>query len=135
MKKVAKLIIIDGDNNYLMMWRSDHPTFGNDPDLPGGTLEEDESTLETLVREVEEEAGIVVNGPDVTELYSGADYSKHGTHYTLYVTKVADQPEVVISWEHSKYQWLSRKDFLMTAKNAKDTYMHMAYDVLRNSIV
>ena len=45
MKKVAKLVIIDSDDKYLLMHRSDHPTFGVDPDLPGGTLEDDETML------------------------------------------------------------------------------------------
>ena len=35
MKKVAKLVMIDPDGKYLLMYRSDHPTFGTDPDLPG----------------------------------------------------------------------------------------------------
>ena len=43
MKKVAKLVIVDKDEKYLLMYRSNHPTFGNDPDLPGGTVEEGES--------------------------------------------------------------------------------------------
>ncbi len=32
------------------MYRGDHPTFGIDPDLPGGTLEDGESNLETILR-------------------------------------------------------------------------------------
>lgn len=40
MKQVAKLVIIDDRGKYLLMQRSSHPTFGDDPDLPGGTLEE-----------------------------------------------------------------------------------------------
>lgn len=54
MKKVAKLVMIDPNDKYLLMYRSEHPTFGNDPDLPGGTLEDGESVLETMLREVEE---------------------------------------------------------------------------------
>ena len=83
MKQVAKLVIIDAKGKYLLMQRSNHPTFGNDPDLPGGTLEEGESPLETMIREVFEEAAIVVDQDNIVEVYAGTDYSTHGTHYSL----------------------------------------------------
>lgn len=130
MKTVSKLIMIDLQNNYLMMWRSEHPTFGIDPDLPGGTLEEGESLLEAMLREVKEEIGITIDGSLTKELYNGTDYSKHGTRYVLYAVKLDIRPEVVMSWEHSSYEWLPRDEFIEKAKNAKDTYMHMVGDVV-----
>lgn len=128
MNKVAKLVIIDPDNKYLLMYRSHHQRFGVDPDLPGGTLEDNETALETMLREVKEEAGINIDAHNVDEIYSGTEYSKHGTHYSLFVTKLKERPEVVMSWEHSSYEWLSCSDFLQKAKSAKDTYMHMVSD-------
>lgn len=130
MKEVAKLVIVDKDKNYLVMYRSNHPVFGNDPDLPGGTLEGLESALETMVREVQEESGIIVDKDTVEEIYSGVEYSAHGTFYTLFITKVEDQPLVSMSWEHASYDWLNRDDFLAKAKSANDTYMHMVGDIL-----
>lgn len=55
MKQVAKVVIIDSEDRYLIMTRSNHPTFLDDPDLPGGTIEEDEDPLEAAIREVVEE--------------------------------------------------------------------------------
>lgn len=130
MKKVAKLVIIDPEDKYLLMYRSDHSAFGKDPDLPGGTLEDDETLFETMLREVEEEAGIHIDTKNVDEVYSGIEYSTHGTHYALFVTKLNVRPEVVMSWEHSSYEWLARSDFLEKAKKANDTYMHMVADTL-----
>lgn len=130
MKKVAKLVIVDPVGRHLLMYRSNHPVFGDDPDLPGGTLEEGEESLETMVREVHEEAGIKIDGLSVEEIYVGTDYSKHGTQYSLYTVTVKDAPEVVMSWEHASYEWLDRDDFLDKAKNANDTYMHMVHDVI-----
>lgn len=128
MTKVAKLVIIDNDEKYLMMYRSDHPTFGDgDPDLPGGTLESGEQPLQTMIREVYEEAGITIDETGVKEIYEGTDYSSHNTQYSLYTAKLASRPSVIISWEHSSYEWLSREKFLETAKSAKDTYMHMVH--------
>lgn len=131
MKKVAKLVMVDPDGKYLLMYRSDHPTFGIDPDLPGGTLEDGETLLEAMLREVEEESGVIINRDDVGEVYSGNNYSAHGTHYSLFIAKVKSRPDVKMSWEHSSYVWLDKGEFLEKANNAKDTYMHMVYDVLK----
>lgn len=130
MKKVAKLVIIDENDKHLLMYRSNHPTFGNDPDLPGGTLDGEESLLETMIREVQEEIGLVIGDTEVQEIYSGADYSAHGTHYALFVAKMSKQPEIEMSWEHASYHWLDYADFLAQAKAANDTYMHMVHDAL-----
>lgn len=98
MKKVAKLIIINPDDKYLLMYRNDHPTFGVDPDLPGGILEVDEIPLDTVLREVYEESGVIITADAVNETYSGDDYSVHGTHYLLFVTKTKSHPEIEVSW-------------------------------------
>lgn len=134
MKKVAKLLIVDNDDKHLLMYRSSHPTFGQDPDLPGGTLEEGEVPLETMIREVYEEAGVAIDHAIVQCVYEGVDYSVHGTHYSLFVAKILDRPEIIMSWEHSSYEWIDRNDFLEKAKGANDTYMHMVHDVLTTTI-
>lgn len=131
MHQVAKLIIQDDSNNYLILIRSNHPRFGNDPDLPGGTIEEGEQPIEAMVREVQEEAGITIQAADVHQVYAGDDYSKHGTHYSLFTAKIDARPDVALSWEHSGYEWLSREAFLEKAKAAEDTYMQMVYEQLK----
>ena len=131
MKRVAKLIIIDENNQYLLLYRDRHPKFGDDPDLPGGTLEEGESTLGAMIREVQEEAGITIEKDKVMEIYSGADYSKRGTHYSFFITRLDKRPEVALSWEHSSFAWLDRDAFLQQIKDASDTYMRMVYETLK----
>lgn len=130
MKKVAKLVMIDRDEQYLMMWRSDHPTLGEDPDLPGGTHEDGEELIDTMLREVDEEAGVTIKREDVVEVYGGVAYSEHDTFYGLYVARFDHRPEIIMSWEHSSYEWISRDAFIRTAAAAKDTYMHMVADVI-----
>lgn len=134
MAKVAKILLIDSNSKYLLLHRGNHPTFGVDPDLPGGTVEDGEALLEAAVREVFEETGITVDPVDVRYVYDGTEYSKHGTHYALYAVKLDNRPEVQLSWEHSTYAWLDRNDFLKKAQSANDTYMHMVYDQLRNEV-
>lgn len=131
MKQVAKLLIVDKDNKYLLLNLNNHPTFGNDADLPGGTLDEGELAIDGMIREVWEEIGVDVKEYRVEEIYSGTDYSTHGTHYTLFSTKVDERPEVTLSWEHTSYGWVSLDELLEGAKSAADTYMHMVHDTLK----
>lgn len=133
MKTVAKLVLIDPDERYLMMYRNSHPIFGDDPDIPGGTAEEGETTLAAMVREVEEEIGTKIDGSLAREIYSGVDYSGHQTLYSLYVLYSDVRHEIQISWEHKSYEWLERDAFLEAAKNANDTYMHMVYIALKTN--
>ena len=131
MANVAKLIFIDRDDKYLMMYRSPHPTFGdNDPDLPGGTVDGDESMIDAMVREVWEEIQVKIDKTQVEQIYSGDDYSAHGTHYALFITRVDERPTLTISWEHSSYEWIDRDEFIRISASALDSYMHMVAGTL-----
>lgn len=130
MKQVAKVIVVDNEGCYLLMKRANHPTFLDDPDLPGGTIEEGEDVLEAAIREVAEEASVLLDPTNVRHMYTGSQYSTHGTEYSLYIAHVAKRPVVTISWEHGSFAWVDRKEFLNQARVANDTYMHMVYDVI-----
>ena len=132
MKRVAKVLIIDDEGHYLLMKRANHPTFLNDPDLPGGTVEKGEEALEAALREVIEEADISLSPTDAQHLYTGSEYSAHGTEYSLYIARVTERPTVTISWEHDSFAWMDREEFLKQAREANDTYMHMVHDVISN---
>jgi 8-oxo-dGTP pyrophosphatase MutT (NUDIX family) len=131
MNQVAKVIIIDNGQKYLLMKRASHPTLLDDPDLPGGVVEDGETPLEAAIREVIEEAGIYLDPKKISHAYSGADYSSHGEEYCLYITHLSERPEVVMSWEHKSFAWLNREQFLQEAREANDTYMHMVYEVVK----
>lgn len=133
-KYVSKAVIIDNDNKYLLLTRSDHPVFGADADLPGGTAELDETPLDTLIREVEEEVRVTLNPKEVTEIYRGDEYAGPGITYVLYVARVETRPEVTISWEHQKYEWINQAAFLDRAQTAVDRYMHMTYAAIFRNI-
>lgn len=131
MLRVAKLVIIDKDNNYLLLYRNNHPFFGDDADLPGGILEDGEKPLDTMTREVQEELQLTIDPNNVRQVYEGAKYSLHGSVKTLYETKLDTRPTLKLSWEHKSFEWLPRKAFLEKCKNAEDTFMHMVYKELK----
>lgn len=130
MTLVSKLVLIDSENNYLLMYRSEHPAFGNDPDLPGGTGELGEEPVQTCVREVYEEIGVTIDESDLKQVYKGAEYSAHHTTYALFIARCDDRPDITMSWEHSRYEWLDKQDFIEKSKNSNDTYMHMVAEVI-----
>ena len=130
MKQVAKIVIVDENDRYLLLKRSNHPRFPNDPDLPGGTIEAGEGPVRAMLREVTEEVGIVLDPKAVAEKYVGQEFSARHTMYHLYETHVQRRPDVIISWEHASYAWVSRQEFLEQVSNAVDNYMRMVYQVM-----
>jgi 8-oxo-dGTP pyrophosphatase MutT (NUDIX family) len=134
MKKVSKLVVVDSTGQYLLLHRSDHPKYGTDPDLPGGTVEADEDPLEAVIRETAEETEVRVDGHNLMKMYEGSEYSTSGTNYSLYMVVLEGRPNIILSWEHSAYEWLDRDAFLEKAKSATDTYMHMVYETLVRSV-
>ena len=132
MVSAAKLLLIDGEGRYLLLERNNHPRFGNDADIPGGTVEIGETPLKAMVREVFEEAGIIIDPTQVRKLYSGTDYSSHHNEYILYEVQLTHTPKVHLSWEHATYQWLDQEAFLKAIKNSSDSYMRMVYDTVLN---
>lgn len=128
---VAKVVIVDNKNQYLLLERSNHPTLFNDADLPGGIIEAGESPAEALIREVQEEIGIEILESALHQVYEGTNFSERGTVYYLFTATLSDRPTIVMSWEHAGYEWLSKDEFLACARAATDTYMHMVYDVLQ----
>lgn len=130
MIEVAKVLIKSPGGNYLMLRRSDHPYYPNDPDLPGGTVDPGEDPLSAAVREADEEAGIAIAPGSLDLLSASTLYSDNGNEYELYFYESCDQPKVTLSWEHSSYKWVNRQDFLDLSRRATDSYMHMVHDIM-----
>jgi len=130
MIKAAKVLLRTPDQHFLLLERSSHPVFANDPDLPGGTVEEGEEPRLAAIREVEEETGIDISFYVVAHLYTGNEYSRHNTLYSLYIVDIATRPEVVISWEHASYKWVTLEELINRSGAATDTYMHLVHDIV-----
>jgi len=131
MKHIGKLLIMNSeDDTYLLLTRTDHPRYGTDPDLPGGTLEPGESINAAMIREVYEEIGLLVDEKSTKILCQTSEYSTVGNEFTLFYTELGSRPSVTLDWEHSAYRWCDLSRLIVTARDATDPYMHMVADVL-----
>lgn len=109
MKVVAKALVIDGTGNVLVIYRGlTHPHFPGHSDLPGGEVEENEAWNVAVAREIAEETGMVVQAMQLEQIF---EIKHHDVIHVLYRANIdAKKPEIILSWEHSDYQWLPLDD-------------------------
>jgi 8-oxo-dGTP pyrophosphatase MutT (NUDIX family) len=129
--KVAKVIIINPEGQYLLLTRDNHPLFGFDADIPGGVVETAEIPVVAAIRELIEETGIRATPDELALLYSGTDYSAHGTEYNVYLLELLEMTDIQLSWEHARFAWVSREAFLQSARSAHDSFMQVVATVLQ----
>lgn len=121
MKRAAKILIRNEQGEMLVLYRSEtHPHFAHEADLPGGIVR-DEKMTDGLVREVREETGLEI---ELTESDMCHVWESYGWHYELYEVQLSGGVDIVISWEHESFAWLSEAELL--EQPASDDYMQGA---------
>lgn len=88
---------------------STDPTRPNGFDFPGGEIEFGEDLKTGAAREMLEEAGIQVAADNLQMIYTNAsDKDERGNVCLrfLYIARITGEPPVILSHEHSKYEWL-----------------------------
>jgi len=107
---VAKCILINDDNKFLILKRTDYKNDGTDElwDLPGGNVDKYEDVNVAIKREVKEEILVRLNE---TEVFS-VDSRKHPKQeaqfiFVMFSSKDFDMSSgIVLSEEHSEYKWI-----------------------------
>jgi len=117
---VAKVLILNEKNEILTLRIGVHrlrPEKSHTLDLPGGIVDTGESERDAIVREVREEAGIVLDNASIVLQY-GTTYKSESKSVTklLYATWLNMTPEVTLSWEHEVYEWMSAGALLNDAR-------------------
>lgn len=126
-KSVAKIVIVDPMDRALILTigeYKEHPEKSFTPDLPGGLVENDETQLDGVLRETEEEAGIILDPKDVTLVYAKTAYypdKNESVSRFLYTSRIDHTPEVTISWEHESFEWVPI-DTLLDTKTFRSFY-------------
>ena len=81
-------------------------------DLPGGEVEKGEDLKESIIREVKEEAGLVILAPKILDVVGM--YDRRGDYWVSigYFALVPKDAAVILSFEHDQFEWISREEFL-----------------------
>ena len=128
MKHAAKALIRDDQGKILVLYRSEtHPYLAHDIDLPGGEIEHDELTEAGLMREISEETGLMVRCQTDDLVSSWPSF--FGSTHMLYELAAPVGNDIVISWEHEAYVWMSSEQFVLA--EAQCEFMHRAQEWLR----
>lgn len=115
----AKAVIKNSAGKFLVLRSStweERPDRSQKPDLPGGMVEPGETPRQGVAREVFEEAGLKIDEADFTLLYTETEFYENTDTSLLkhiFYAKV-DTDEVVLSWEHDQFRWVSQDEFLAT---------------------
>lgn len=136
MNATVKALIIDSKQNALILFRSKtHPLWAHHHDLPGGTLENDEQFIDTLVREIEEETSLVLPKESFNE--ASEESIDDNNKYILCTSRIDEIPvsEIKLSWEHSHFELISI-DELKTIKLPKnaDKYFISVQDYIKRNL-
>lgn len=109
----AKAVVVREDGKILALRRS--KTCPRRPlswDLPGGDVEFGEELEASIIREIREEAGVIVSK---VALFDAVGFvAKDGDYWATvaYLARVPQDTEVTISWEHDQFEWVSREELL-----------------------
>ncbi len=121
-KHAAKIALINEDGQILMLRNSStHDWAAGKLDLPGGVMEDGESPTEAVLRETQEEAGIMLYAKDVSLGYSSTTFFNEINYVLfLYVGHISKNTKVKLNFEHDEYCWLNIPEALKE-------YEHPAY--------
>ena len=124
MKKTIRVVgcVMQHKDKILLLLRYAKET---DPSLwgiPAGKVEKDESDVEAVVREVQEETGIHLTKEDLKDIgHLPIEYDTFIVDFPMFHVNFEERPEVVLApREHIDLQWISPKKALELPYLMKD---------------
>ncbi|HEY1095622.1 MAG TPA: NUDIX hydrolase [Alphaproteobacteria bacterium] len=109
---VASLFLEHADD-ILLLLRQDHKPQGNHWGVPAGKAKKDESPKQTMLRELKEETGVILQEQDLVPLQKlYVRYPDFDFIYYMFQTKLTgDRPDIVIDPEsHKDLTWVKPQD-------------------------
>lgn len=118
MKKMKTEIVVTGilksKDHYLIVERADYDeTYPSPWEFPGGHLEEGETIIEALKRELKEEINYDLSSePKITNFYDeirekGGNKS-HFIELDFLIEVDKEKVAIELSFEHSSYKWIAK---------------------------
>lgn len=106
-----KAVVVNPQGEILTLRRT--KTAPSNPlawDLPGGQLEFGEDPVASIIREVAEETGLIVESPKVFDVE--AHTNKGGDYWITIAYRVKADGEIILSYEHDIFRWVTADQFL-----------------------
>ena len=131
-KIVAKALVRSSEGLCLVLHRGNtHPLFPGHIDFPGGEVEPKETPEAAVMREIQEETGLLIDPNKLKKLFA-KQYQQ--TTHVLFEAKLAEpDAKVALSWEHKSYRWITPEELKSLPKfSDADPYYTDAVDYLSN---
>ena len=131
-KIVAKALVRSSEGLCLVLHRGNtHPRFPGHIDFPGGEVEPKETPEAAVMREIQEETGLLVDSKKLKKLFT--KQYQQATHVLFEVKLTEPDAKVALSWEHKSYRWITLEELKSLPKfSDADPYYTDAVDYLSN---
>jgi len=131
-KIVAKALVRSSEGLCLVLHRGNtHPRFPGHIDFPGGEVEPKETLEAAVVREIQEETGLLVDPKKLKKLFT--KQYQQATHVLLEAKLAEPDAKIALSWEHKSYRWITPEELKSLPKfSDADPYYTDVVDYLAN---
>ena len=108
-KIVAKALVRSSEGLCLVLHRGNtHPRFPGHIDFPGGEVEPKETPEAAVIREIQEETGLLVDPKKLKKLFT--KQHRQTTHILFEAKLTEPDAKVALSWEHKSYRWITPEE-------------------------
>lgn len=135
-KLVVGAIIVNQNGNILLVKRKTADFMGGIYEIPGGNIEQDETILEAVAREVKEETNLVMSKVDLFidwfDYLSGSGKKSRQLNFKISVESYSP----IILTEHEEYKWVHYtdiKDINDITPELKHTLLILAFNMSQQS--
>lgn len=125
---MVSLLLVIKNNKFLLLKRSESENnYGGFYGLPGGCVEENETPVDALIREVGEEMGIAIPNFKILKKYSHRD-SFICVYY--YNSSDFDENKIVLNSEHTEFDFFTYYDITQMKNFVIPTTLRFINDYL-----
>lgn len=119
-KIIQKLAVVFGGKVLVLKRSANDPSRPNTWDFAGGNVDDsdvqnfsDEILLNSLAREISEEAGVNIDVNKIETIFLKSKRSDDGrlVIWIGYQYKFDSEPAITLSSEHSEYKWVTRSEY------------------------
>ena len=132
-KVVAKALVRNSKGLYLVVLHrgNTHPRFPGHIDFPGGEVEPKETPEAAVMREIQEETGLLVDPKKLKKLFT--KQYQQATHVLFEAKLTEPDAKVALSWEHKSYRWITPEELKRLPRfSGADPYYIDVVDYLPN---